>query len=92
MAAQPSWLDSLAPRSDPAGRPSRRAVTSQVCTARNVWCRCRDKFAHPGWGYIILAVIALAALGYITHQLGEQAPGDSEAEVLLRDRMGPGAR
>jgi hypothetical protein len=54
---------------------------------------------HTAWdsigtitGYIVLAVIALAALGYITHQLRERAPGDSEAEVLLRDRMGPGAR
>jgi hypothetical protein len=53
---------------------------------------------HTAWdsigtitGYIVLAVIALAALSYITHQLREQALGDREAEVLLRDRMGPGA-
>ncbi len=52
MAAQPSWADRAAPRADPADRrPSRRTGASQVCTARNVCCRCRcrDRFVQPGW-------------------------------------------
>jgi RsiW-degrading membrane proteinase PrsW (M82 family) len=55
---------------------------SRLATLRFIGMYLLAVALHTAWdsigtitGYIILAVIALAALAYITHQLREQAPG-----------------